>query len=61
MRENVPEILLTPADAAAFLKLSLSWLAKSRQRAEGPPYVKLGRSVRYSPSALVAWLRSNQR
>lgn len=61
MAGNIPEVLLTPGEAAAFLKLSLSWLAKARQRGEGPPYVKLGRSVRYSPSALVGWLTSNQR
>jgi len=57
---KVPEVLLTAKEAAASLKLSVSWMAKARQRGEGPPYVKLGRSVRYSPSALVAWLKSNQ-
>jgi predicted DNA-binding transcriptional regulator AlpA len=61
MAGSAPETLLTPAEAAAFLKVSLSWLAKARQRGEGPPYAKLGRSVRYSPSVLVAWLKSNQR
>lgn len=61
MAANIPEMLLTPGEAAAFLKLSLSWLAKARQRGEGPPYVKLGRSVRYSQSALTGWLRCNQR
>ena len=29
---KLPEVLLTPKEAAAFLKLSLSWLAKSRLR-----------------------------
>lgn len=58
---KLPEVLLTPKEAAAFLKLSLSWLAKSRlRRGAGPPYVKLGRSVRYSPTALVAWLKFNE-
>jgi predicted DNA-binding transcriptional regulator AlpA len=58
---DVLEALLEPGEAAAFLKVSLSWLAKARQRGEGPPYCKFGRSVRYSKSALLVWLKSRQR
>ena len=58
---EISDVLLTPRDAAAFLKLSLSWLAKARQRGDGPPYIKLGKSVRYSKSALFVWLKSRQR
>jgi predicted DNA-binding transcriptional regulator AlpA len=58
---NTTNALLVPKEAATFLKLSLSWLAKSHQRGEGPPYIKLGRSVRYSRSALLEWLKSHQR
>ena len=50
--------LLPPGDAANLLHLSTSWLAKARMSGEGPPYVKLGRSVRYRESALVQWLKS---
>lgn len=32
---NIPDVLLKPNDAAAFLKLSLSWLAKARMRGDG--------------------------
>ena len=53
--------LLTTKDAANFLRLSLSWLAKARMRGDGPAYVKLGRSVRYPESALVGWLKSRAR
>jgi predicted DNA-binding transcriptional regulator AlpA len=53
--------LLKPKDAAAFLKLSLSWLAKARMSGDGPPYIKFGKSIRYSKAALLAWLRSHQR
>jgi predicted DNA-binding transcriptional regulator AlpA len=55
------ERLLTPKDAATFLRLSESWLAKARMRGDGPPYVKLGRSIRYAEGALVQWLKSHQR
>jgi len=47
--------LLTPHDAARFLALSRSWLAKLRMTGEGPAYVKLGRQVRYRLSDLQAW------
>ena len=55
------ERLLTPREAANLLRLSLSWLAKARMRGDGPPYVKLGRAVRYSEGALVQWMKSRLR
>jgi predicted DNA-binding transcriptional regulator AlpA len=39
----------------------MSWLAKARMRGDGPPYVRIGRSVRYSEAALVQWVKSRQR
>ena len=45
----------------AFLKVSLSWLAKARMRGDGPPYMRLGRSIRYAEAALVQWMKSRQR
>ena len=53
--------LLTARDAADLLRLSQSWLAKARMAGDGPPYVKLGRSVRYREGALVQWLKSRAR
>jgi predicted DNA-binding transcriptional regulator AlpA len=58
---NGQQRLLTPNDAANLLRLSPSWLAKARMRGDGPPYVKLGRSVRYDESALAEWMRSRVR
>ena len=55
------EHLLTPKDAANLLRLSESWLAKARMRGDGPPYVKLGRAIRYREGAVLQWLRSRQR
>ena len=54
-------ILLTPAEAARILKVSLSWLAKARMRGDGPPYIPVGRSIRYSETALLQWMKSRQR
>ncbi len=55
-----PDELLTPNEAAAFLKLSKSWLAKARLKGNGPAYHKLGGSVRYSVAVLQQWVKANQ-
>ena len=54
---NAADVLLVPKEAAAFLKLSISWLAKTRRNGGGPPFIKLGKSVRYSRAALLEWLK----
>jgi hypothetical protein len=53
--------LLTPKEAASRFKVSLSWLAKARMSGNGPPYIKIGRSIRYSEAALIQWMKSRQR
>jgi hypothetical protein len=50
------EEMLTAAEAAKVLKVSESWLAKARARGEGPPFIRLGRSVRYV--GLRQWLET---
>jgi predicted DNA-binding transcriptional regulator AlpA len=52
------EGLLTPKEAAKFLRLSESFLAKARMRGDGPRYRKLSRAVRYSMSDLLTWLKA---
>jgi excisionase family DNA binding protein len=54
-------VLLTPKEAARLLKVSLSWLAKARMRGDGPPYIRVGRSIRYTEAALLQWMKSRQR
>jgi len=53
-------VLLTAAEAARALKVSLSWLAKARMRGDGPPFIKVGRAIRYSEAALLQWMRAHQ-
>src|SRR5262245_50199931 len=53
--------LLTPLETATALGLSLSWLAKSRIRGDGPLYIKIGRSVRYRESAIRDYLKLRTR
>jgi len=54
-------VLHTPKDAGRLLKVSLSWLAKARMRGDGPPYIRVGRSIRYAEAALLQWMKSRQR
>lgn len=54
-------ILLTPEEAARLLKVSMSWLAKARMHGDGPPFIKIGRSIRYNETTLQQWMHSMQR
>jgi predicted DNA-binding transcriptional regulator AlpA len=56
-----PIVLLTAKEASRVLKLSPSWLAKARMRGDGPPYLRLGRAVRYSEGGLLQWMKSRTR
>lgn len=53
--------LLTTAEAAQFLHMSVSFLMKTRLRGDGPRYRKVGRSVRYVESDLHDWVKSRAR
>ena len=53
--------LLTVEQAAELLTLSSSTLNKRRTTGGGPPFVKLGRSVRYRLADVTAWLESRVR
>jgi excisionase family DNA binding protein len=48
--------VLTPTEAASYLRLAVGTLANWRWRGEGPPYVLYGRRVRYRRSDLDAWM-----
>jgi predicted DNA-binding transcriptional regulator AlpA len=53
--------LLTSKEAAQFWRVSTSFLAKARMTGNGPPFIKIGRSVRYSEATLLQWMKSQQR
>ena len=55
------DVLMVPQEAAGFLRVSISWLAKARMTGEGPPFLQIGRSVRYSKDALIRWIKLQQR
>jgi Helix-turn-helix domain len=53
--------VLTAKETGTRLKVSLSWLAKARMRGDGPPYLRVGRSIRYAEPTLEQWMKSRQR
>lgn len=61
MKENQNCRLFKPLEAAHFLGLSQSWLAKLRLSGDGPPYMKVGRQVRYSQADLLGWAAKSLR
>jgi predicted DNA-binding transcriptional regulator AlpA len=52
---------LPPRQFARLVGVSESTLAKQRMRGDGPPYVKIGRSVRYSRNVGLAWIGGHTR
>jgi len=59
-KEVTPVIeLLTPKEAAAFLKVSVVTLAKWRGQKRGPEYTRTGRTVKYDRKDLETYLKKN--
>ena len=60
-------VVLNEKDAARYICMSRPYLRKCRcegnvgNRTPGPPYVKLGRAVRYRVADLDEWLLANRR
>lgn len=48
--------LLTPIDVATMLQVEAQTLAKWRMRGNGPAFTRCGRSIRYTPDAVHAFL-----
>jgi excisionase family DNA binding protein len=54
-------IWLTRKEAANYLKLGESTMAKLFVSGDGPPAIKIGRSVRYSSVDLNEWMAAKRR
>ena len=55
------EFLISEAEAASRLGLSPRTLAHWRSTGQGPIWMKIGRSVRYTEESLRSWLTSSVR
>jgi Helix-turn-helix domain len=53
-RTSGQDVLLTVKEAAAFLRISPNTLNWQRSHGGGPAYVRVGRSIRYRLSDLLA-------
>lgn len=53
---------LTANEVADLLRLSIHTLSawRTRANADGPPWIKMGDSIRYSRSDLEAWLEARR-
>jgi predicted DNA-binding transcriptional regulator AlpA len=60
-KTNEIDPLLHAAQVAKLLRVSHSWLAKSRLNGTGPRFIKIGRAVRYAMSAVREYILSRQR
>jgi excisionase family DNA binding protein len=50
--------LMPTAEAADYLKMARSTLAKARLHGTGPRFIKIGRAVRYRRADLDAWINA---
>lgn len=53
--------LSTEREEAARLRLSMRTLQAWRTKGGGPPFIKLGKAVRYNPAEVDAWLAGQAR
>jgi predicted DNA-binding transcriptional regulator AlpA len=56
-----PDGLLTEDETTAYLGIVPNTLAKWRTRGEGPPFVRVGRLIRYDRAAIDRWVASQTR
>lgn len=54
------QFLYDTQQAARLLGMAPSTLTTMRSRGGGPPFIKLGRKVRYRPEALKRWVKSHR-
>ena len=56
---NTTEVLMTQQEVAKVLRKSTAWMERSRWDGTGPPFIKLGRHVRYPKLALMEWINGH--
>jgi predicted DNA-binding transcriptional regulator AlpA len=46
---------------AAYLQVSYSWIRQARSNGNGPPFIKIGKSVRYLKNDVDVWVQSQRK
>lgn len=54
-----PDAFLTEAEAAELSGFSVRTLQAWRTHGGGPPFVRVGRAIRYRRGALIDWMNGN--
>ncbi|MGH9491476.1 MAG: helix-turn-helix transcriptional regulator [Terriglobales bacterium] len=52
--------LLTPSEVAKLLRLPVATLAQWRYRGQGPPFLRLGRVVRYDAADVAKFVQARK-
>lgn len=62
MNKDLNSSVLTDKDAAQYIGMSVSWMriARIQGNPEAPPFVKIGRSIRYLREDLDQWLKNKR-
>ncbi len=58
---QIEEHLLTELELSARIRVAVATLRRWRWSGDGPPFVHVGRCVRYDPAHIRAWLDSRTR
>jgi excisionase family DNA binding protein len=56
--DSMSHNLMSPDDLAQLLNVPVRTLGQWRYLRQGPPYLKVGRHVRYHPDEVEGWLRT---
>lgn len=56
IQSSVADQYLTASETAALLGLTVKSLEARRARGNGPPFVRMGRLIRYLRSEVLAWI-----
>ena len=54
--DAMPPTLMSERQLASLLQVSTAWCQRARRRGNGPPFVRINRTVRYLYSAVHEWL-----
>lgn len=56
----LPTRYLTPDDLAALLSIPLETVYQWRKKRTGPPGFRIGKHLRYDPTAVLEWIAGRQ-